>query len=194
MPRIISALFFASVLIFGATCCKKKSTKKDPIEVDIYRSDTTTLPTAIPPLAISLDFTSPPMQIDTFATKVDEYITPYGFNKGQITKVVLKSLNIVLENSPGQTFNFVKNSPPSLSVYVDSFAGNTPQLVASIQNRPAGATTMTLDVQNKDIKDYFRSQYMKLLVGFKTEENEGLSSDTKFRVNYVFTVYADPNL
>ena len=194
MQRIISALFLASILILGVSSCKKKSTKKDLIEVDVSRSDTTSLPASIPPLAISLDFTSPPMQIDTFATKVDEYISPYGFNKSQITKVVLKSINIILENSPGQTFNFVKNAPPSLSVYVDSFAGTTPQLVASIQDRPAGATNMSLNVNGVDIKDYFRSEYMKLLVGFKTEENEGLNAATKFRVNYVFTVFADPNL
>lgn len=196
MKQFISLSLIAVFLTVAFTECKKKktSTPKDLVEVDIDRSDTTTLPSAIPPLTMSLDFTTPPMQIDTFATKVDEYIGPYGFTKSQITKVYLKSLQIIIENSPGQTFDFIKDAPPSLKVYVDSFSGTTPLMVASIQNRIAGTTTINLNVESVDIKDYFRSEFMKLLVGFKTEENQGLSSSAKFRVNYRFHVTADPNL
>lgn len=197
MKSPISILLLSVVLLTGISCCKKGSTggtKKDLIVVDIDRSDTTSLPSAITALPFSLDLSNPPMQIDTFATKVDEYINPYGFTKNQITKVNLKSLSIILENSPGQTFNFIKDTLTSITVYVDSFAGTTPQAVAYKTNRPANASSMQLDVYTTDIKDYFRSEFMKLLVGFRTQENEGLNASTKFRVNYTFTVTADPNL
>lgn len=193
----IAILLVAGIFLTGISCCKKDSsggTKKNLIVVDIDRSDTTSLPSAITALPISLDLSNPPMQIDTFATKVDEYINPYGFTKNQITKVNLKSISIVLENSPGQTFNFIKDTLTSLTVYVDSFSGSTPQAVAYKVSRPANVSSLQLDVNTTDIKDYFRSEFMKLLVGFRTQENEGLNASTKFRVNYTFTVTADPNL
>lgn len=197
MNRIISALFLA-VIAMGIASCKRTSggggTKKDIIVVDIDRSDTTTLPIPIPASPFSIDLSSTPYQIDTFATKVDEYITPYGFSKAQITKVNLKSLSIVLENAPTQTFNFIKDSLTSLRVYVDSFSGSTPKQVASIQSRPANVKTLNMIVDGADIKDYFKSDFMKLLIAFRTQENEGLANGTVFRVNYTFTVTADPNL
>lgn len=198
MKKILSILSIAVILIQISSCKKTTkgggTTKKNIIVVDIDRSDTTSLPTAIPALPFSVDLSNPPMQIDTFATKVDEYITPYGFTKAQITKVNLKSLSIVLENSPGQTFNFIKDTLTSITVYVDSFSGTTPIPVALLQSRPANATSIQLSVNQTDIKDYFRSDYMKLLVGFRTQENEAMNASTKFRVNYTFTVTADPNL
>ncbi|HNB81600.1 MAG TPA: hypothetical protein PLP14_05830, partial [Chitinophagaceae bacterium] len=145
-------------------------------------------------LATSVDLSTTPFQIDTFATKVDEYITPYGFNKNQIVKVNLKAISLVLENAPSQTFNFIKDTLTSLSIYVDSFSGTTPQVVAFKVKRPLNVNNLVLDVNSTDIKDYFRSEFMKLLVGFRTQENEGVDASTKFRVNYTFTVTADPNL
>lgn len=200
MKQFISLALLAICMNMVFTACKKgkngggSTIKKDPITVPIDRSDTTTLPTAIPPLTMSLDFTTPPMQIDTFATKVDEYIGSYGITKNQITNVHLKSLQIRLENSPGQTFDFIKNTPPSLKVYVDSFSGTNPVMVASVQTITPGATVIDLNVESVDIKDFFRSDYMKLLVGFKTQENQGLNAAAVFRVNYSFVVTADPNL
>ncbi len=196
MNKLISVLFVSIILAVSFSCCKKKTTttpKKDLIVVDIDRSDTTSLPFAIAPGA-PIDLVNTPFQIDTFATKVDEYITPYGFTKAQITKVNLKSLSIVLENSPGQTFNFLDSVGTSIKIYVDSFSGTTPLEVASKTNVPRNITNLTLTVNSADIKDYFRSQYMKLLVGFRTQDNEGVTASTKFRVNYTFTVTADPNL
>jgi hypothetical protein len=200
MNRIISVLFIA-VTFIGISSCKKKSSgggsKKDIIIVDVDRSDTTSLASALPALAASLDFTTAPlgpMQLDTFATKVDEYLGMYGFKSSQITKVNLKSLSIIIENSPGQKFNFIKDSLTSLRVYVDSFSGTTPIEVAYKTSVPRDQTSLNLAVDPVDFKDVFRSQYMKLLVGFRTQENEGVTASTKFRVNYTFTVTADPNL
>ncbi|HNF70899.1 MAG TPA: hypothetical protein PLP34_00700 [Chitinophagaceae bacterium] len=192
----IPLLLVAVLALTTFSCCKKKGgdTKKDLIVVDIDRSDTTSLPFALPPLATSVDLSTTPFQIDTFATKVDEYITPYGFNKNQIVKVNLKAISLVLENAPSQTFNFIKDTLTSLSIYVDSFSGTTPQVVAFKVKRPLNVNNLVLDVNSTDIKDYFRSEFMKLLVGFRTQENEGVDASTKFRVNYTFTVTADPNL
>ncbi|MEN9338787.1 MAG: hypothetical protein RIQ62_99 [Bacteroidota bacterium] len=196
MKQIAVPFLLAIGVLFSISSCKKKGSdggKKDIIVVDIDRSDTTSLADSIGALAFSIPF-DPPMKLDTFATKVDEYITPYGFNKGQITKVNLKSLSIVIENSPSQTFNFIKDTLVPLTIYVDSFTGTTPKPVAFLYSRPASVKTLNLTVDGTDIKDYFRSEFMQLLVGFRTQENEPVYKNTKFRVNYTFTVTADPNL
>ncbi|MBK8144980.1 MAG: hypothetical protein IPK62_08260 [Bacteroidetes bacterium] len=194
MFKLISFSTLCLLIAISFSCCKKKTTtnntSNNDIVVDIDRSDTTSLPASIPPLAVSLDFSATPMQIDTFATKVDEYIAPYGFGKDDIIKVNLIKLNMVLENAPGQTFNFVKDSLISLKVFVDSFGGSAPKLVAQKVNIPQGVSSMEFDVMADDIKDYFRADYMKILVAFRTQENEGLAANAKFRVNYTFRVTA----
>ncbi len=189
------------IISIGFSSCGKKGSGNNggggngggsgsTIEVPISRSDTTSLPISLPPLAVSFDFATTPVQIDTFATKVDEYITPYGFKKSDITKVEVTALNIVLENAPGQTFDFIKDTLTSIRVYVDSFNGTTPLQVAFKQSITPGTSSLTLTVDPVDIKDYFRADYMKLLVGFRTQENQGLAAATKFRVNYGFKVTA----
>ncbi|MBK7586866.1 MAG: hypothetical protein IPI22_00245 [Bacteroidetes bacterium] len=195
MNKLLSLTALCLIIAISFTCCKKKSTTTNngngnDIVVNIDRSDTTTLPSAIPPLPGSLDFSATPMQIDTFATKVDEYISPYGFTKNDIIKVNLVKLNMIIENAPGQTFNFVKDSLISLKVYVDSFGGTAPKLVAQKVSIPAGSTSVEFDVMPDDIKDYFRADYMKILVAFRTQEYEGLAANAKFRVNYTFRVTA----
>ena len=211
MKKIILLALTGVVLTASISSCKKNgsgnsgnggngggSGSGSTIEVPISRSDTTSLPMAIDALPISLDFMTPtglpggPMQIDTFATKVDQYITPYGFAKKDIQKVNVTKLNIVLENAPSQYFNFVKNMNPAISikVFVDSFNGTSPKLVASKVDIPANVKELALDVDPSDIKDYFNAEYMKILIGFYTQENESLSGNTKFRVNYEFKVTA----
>lgn len=198
MNKIISLATICLIIAISFSCCKKKTTggsggsggTNNSIDVPIDRSDTTTLPAAISPLPFSLDFSTSPMQIDTFATKVDEYISPYGFTKDDILKVNLTKLNMVIENAPGQTFNFIKDTLISLKIYVDSFGGNTPKLVAQKVNIPVNSTSLEFDVLQEDIKDYFRAEYMKIMVAFRTQENEGLAGNAKFRVNYSFVVTA----
>lgn len=199
MNKILSLLSICLLIAFSISSCKKKSTtnnnnnSNNDIVVDIDRTDTTSLPYAINPLPLSLDLTSPPfgpIQMDTFATKVDEYITPYGFTKNDIIKVNLTKLNMVIENAPGQTFNFVKDTLISIKVYVDSFTGTAPKLVASKAHITPNSNSIVFDVETDDIKDYFRADYMKISVAFRTQENEGLDAASKFRVNYTFRVTA----
>jgi hypothetical protein len=168
------------------------------VTVPIDRSDTTSLTQAIPGLPISLDFMnvsaipgSGPMTIDTFATKVDEYITPYGFAKKDIQSVTLTALSINIENAPSQYFNFVKDTTPiSIKVLVDSFNGTSPKMVAFKESVPRNINQMQLTVDPSDIKDYFNADYMKIMIGFYTQENEELIGTAKFRVNYSFKIIA----
>ncbi|MCC7029690.1 MAG: hypothetical protein IT257_05235 [Chitinophagaceae bacterium] len=200
MNKILSLLTICLILAISFSSCKKKTTTNTNggnactgcVEVPIDRSDTTSLPFGIPGGA-SLDFTVPPfgpVLLDTFATKVDEFIGPYGFTKADMLKVNVTKLSMVIENAPGQTFNFIKDAPISLRIYVDSFNGTTPKMIASRDNIPQGVTTMDLVVSTDDIKDYFRADYMEISAAFKTADGESLASGTKFRVNYSFKVTA----
>lgn len=199
MKKLISFAFLGAILVTGAGSCKKKSSTSNNnnsnsgsiVEVPIDRSDTTTLTSAIPPLPISLDFMSTPMLIDTFATKVDEYITPYGFAKKDIQKVNVTALRINIENSPSQYFNFVKDTTPvSIKIFVDSIGGTNHKLVAYRNNIPANVNQLDLTVDPADIKDYFNADYMGIYIAFYTKEMEGLDGSAKFRVNYSFKITA----
>ncbi len=196
------ALACLGLFLFSVSSCKKGNNNDDNnnnsklVIVPIDRSDTTSLPSALPTLPVSIDFTTPPngpLMVDTFATKVDEFIGPYGFNKNQMTKVTVKKLRMNIENVGGQTFNFVKDSLISIQIFVDSFGGTAPKRVAFLQNVPRNVTSLEFNVDGVDIKDYFRANYMKILLGFRTQENETLDANAKFRVNYTFEVTADPS-
>lgn len=189
MKNIFSISVVCFIILFSIACCKKKGTDtippKEIIEIPITRTDTTTLQTSIPPLPGSTVFK---VVIDTFATKVDEFIGPYGYTKDEILKVNLTALNMVLESTTGQTFNFIKDTLISLKVYVDSFNGVLPKLVATKTSIPLNATNVTFDVIADDIKDYFRADYMKIIIEFRNEENQGLDASSVFRVNYTFKI------
>lgn len=195
------ALACLGLTLFTVSSCKKgnnnnNNNNNNLVIVPIDRSDTTSLPSALPNLPISIDFSNPPngpILVDTFATKVDEFIGPYGFNKNQMTKVIVKKLRMNIENTTAQTFNFVKDTLMSVQIYVDSFGGTAPKRVAFIQNVSRNVNVLEFNVDGDDIKDYFRADYMKILLGFRTQENETLDVNAKFRVNYTFEVTADPS-
>ncbi|MEZ5046614.1 MAG: hypothetical protein R2831_06445 [Chitinophagaceae bacterium] len=184
------------LLFFLASCCKDKSNNNNnnnnnnTTTVPIAYTDTTSLPIAIPPFPTS---TLVNVKIDTFATKVDEFISPYGVTKEKITKVNLKNLSMKLENT-AQTFNFIKNLGPNVSaeIFVDSFGGANPVRVAYINDIAPNITSMDMLVETVDIKDFFRAQYMEIWVKFYTAENEGLLANTKFRFNFTFEVTLIP--
>lgn len=195
-------LAFLGLVTLSITSCKKgnnnnnNNNNNNLVIVPIDRSDTTSLPSALPTLPVSIDFSNPPngpILVDTFATKVDEFIGPYGFNKNQMTKVIVKKLRMNIENVGTQTFNFVKDTLISVQIYVDSFGGTAPKRVAYMQNVPRNVKELEFSLDGDDIKEYFRADYMKIMLGFRTQENETLDANAKFRVNYTFEVTADPS-
>lgn len=208
MKKIILIALVGLTGLGTMNSCKKKNSGDNNnggggntgnlVTVPIDRSDTTSLTAPIASIPFSLDFMNPsaipglgPMTIDTFATKVDEYITPYGFAKKDIQSVTLTALSINIENAPSQYFNFVKDTiPVSIKVLVDSFNGTSPKLVAFKESVPRNINQMQLTVDPADIKDYFNADYMKIMIGFYTQENEELIGTAKFRVNYSFKIIA----
>jgi hypothetical protein len=127
MKKQLFVLILSTLAIGYLAACKKNNSGNNdnnnnnivkPVEVTIPFTDTTSLNEEIVGLPISL----PIDYVDTFATKVDEFITPYGFKKDDITKVSAKYMTISIENNMTQTMNFIKDS---VRIYVDSFAGIT---------------------------------------------------------------------
>lgn len=202
MKKLLSVFLIVAGLSLTFSCCKKDSNNNNnnngggggggnnTTTVPIGYSDTTSLTMQLDPQPFSLPIN---MKIDTFATKVDEFISPYGITKDKITKVNLKDLNMKLENTI-QTFNFIKNMAPGVSaeILVDSFGGTAPKRVAYITDIAQNATTLNMNVDPVDIKDYFRAQYMEIWVKFNTQENEGVLTGTKFRFNFTFEVTLIP--
>jgi protein tyrosine phosphatase len=63
-------------------------------------------------------------------------------------------------------------------------------MVAFKESVPRNINQMQLTVDPADIKDYFNADYMKIMIGFYTQENEELIGTAKFRVNYSFKIIA----
>ncbi|HAD34166.1 MAG TPA: hypothetical protein DCF44_06670 [Chitinophagaceae bacterium] len=189
MYSSISKTLILFVLVIGAFSCKKKSTTTPPstnsenIVVDIPYTKSKTLTDAIPALPLSV-----PVNItDTFATLVDQYITPYGFTKNDIISVTPVMMNVVIDNNTSQTLNFADDS---VKVFVDAYGGSNPLLVAYKKGIPLNAKSVDMDIENKDFKDYFNNEYMQVTLNFNTRLNEAMAANTTFITNFKFRITA----
>lgn len=188
MKQTLRFTLLGLLLIGSISACKKKSTSTPPstssnnVVVDIPYTKSVTLP-EVPALPLSLPFE----HTDTFATLVDEFISPYGFTKADILSVTPVSMNVTIDNSSPQTFNFVDDSA---KVYVDAYNGTNPTLVAYVKNIPLNAKSIDFTVVNTDFKDYFNSEYMQVTLKCNTRANEGMANNSTFITNFKFRITA----
>jgi hypothetical protein len=188
---ILSLLFVVSITIFNS--CKKKSTASssntnpnaDLIDIDVPYTKAKTITDAIPALTFSIEF---PL-IDTFATKVDEYLATYGagITKDKIVKIAPLSMNATIDNANAQTLDFIDDS---VKVYVDAYNGTNPRLVATKYGILPGAKSIDFTIIDSDIKDYFNSEYMQFTLKFNSKINQGMLANTTFITNIKFKITA----
>jgi len=177
--------------LMNVTSCKKKSTggggggTTSDISVEVPYTKSKTLP-EIPAFPISL-----PVDItDTFATKSDEYLSLYGFKKENVKRISPLSMNVIIDNASTQTLDFIDDS---VKIYVDAYNGSNPTLVAYKYNIPAGSKSITFDIIDTDIKDYFNQAYMQVTLKFNTKPNQGMLANTNFISNFKFKIVGKPN-
>ncbi len=187
MNRIISALIIAVITISSITSCKKKS--KPDITVTIPYTKAKVLPAIDTPYNII----SLPIEItDTFATQVDAYLNTYagGISKSKIKTLTAETMNVLVDSSTAQTLNFVDDS---VKIYVDTYGGTNPVLVAYKKGIPANSKSIDFDIIKTDIKDLFYAPYMQVTLKFNTKANEKVLAGAYFISNFSFKVVADGN-
>jgi|LakMenEpi03Aug12_release.lakeMendotaPanAssembly.Ray.scaffolds.fasta_scaffold01835_32 hypothetical protein len=193
MKKILQFSFIACIFILAASACKKKSTANTNtnttntqyIDVEIPYTKSKTITDAIPSLAFSM-----PIDLkDTFATKVDEYLTTYapGVKKEDIVKITPMMMNTSIDNTNTQNLDFVDDS---VKVYVDAYNGTNPRLVAYKYGILPGATSIDFTVVDTDVKDYFNNQFMQFSLKFNTKANQGMLANTTFITNIKFKITA----
>ncbi len=131
---------------------------------------------------------SSPILLDTFATKVDVTLAPYGVTKDKIKSVTATSLSLEITNNPGQLLDFMD----TVRIYIDSFNGNTPKLLAYKNAVPLGLRTLALDVITDDFKNYFKADFCKILLGGHVRSGYPIKSGTEFKYNCGFRITATP--
>lgn len=179
MKKVIILSFMAVVAIASLNSCKKKYVNKD-IEYPITKNKL--LVDAIPAMAWSL-----PVELkDTFATKVEETLSPLGMTKDQIVKITPKSFEAYIDNTNSQTLDFIDDS---VKVYVDSYGGTNPILVAYKYGIKPGEKKINFTVVNTDVKDLFNNPYMQFILKFNTKPNQGMQANTNFitSINFIIT-------
>ncbi|HOZ52788.1 MAG TPA: hypothetical protein PLU17_13070 [Chitinophagaceae bacterium] len=189
MKRIISVLLVSTAFVISFSCCKKKTTSKSDIVVDIPYSKAKVLPAIDSPFNII----SLPIEItDSFATKVDEYLNTYagGISKSKIKSLKPLSMNVQVDPGTAQTLNFVDDS---VKIYVDKYGGTTPILVAYKKGIPNNAKSIDFDIISTDIKDLFYEPYMQVTLKFNTKAGEKVLAGANFISNFAFRIVADPN-
>lgn len=187
MKKIILLSLMTVAVIGSFNSCKRKNktTLKDivyPITKNKLLKD------SIAPFPISIkDY---PLE-DTFATKVEETLSPLGMNKDQIKKITPNFFEAYIDNSNSQTLDFIDDS---IKVYVDAYGGNNPRLVAYKYGIKTGEKKVTFTVVDTDVKEYFNNQYMKFILKFNTKPNQGMQANTNFITSIKFIITAEiPN-
>lgn len=167
------------------SACGKKSTDRKTVTIPITFSKTKVLTTAIPAMPWSIEI---PIT-DTFATKVDEYLSLYapGVSRADIVSIKPKSFSVYIDNSTAQNFDFVDDS---IKVFVDKYGGSDSILVSKKYGVPLSTKSITFDVVEKDIKDLFYSDYMKFILLFNSRPNQGMMANSSFVTNVGFEIVA----
>lgn len=187
MKRMLLLLLGAAMMIGSLDSCKKK--RKPNLTIPFPYTKSKTLPAIDTPFnVISL----PIEMTDTFATKVDEFLSIYGqgTTRSQIVSLTPDYMEVLVDAGTSQTFNFVDDS---VKVFVDAYNGTNPILVAYKKGIPANSTKIAFDIIRTDIKELFNNPYMQVTLKFNTKPNEKILAGSMFTTNFGFAITVDPN-
>lgn len=141
MKRIALILLLASVSLLFTTCKKTKEKADEITEFDIDYSTTVSVPSNTISLNVPVDFTTPDVPTQSSSK--------FALNKttqGLVDYIKLTRFNISVGNG---NLDFLK----SLSIFIKA-SGMGETLVASKTSIPTGITTVAMDLQDVNIKDY----------------------------------------
>jgi len=154
MKKIV-ALLLTSVLMMGLGSCQKtKDQINELTEFDIDYTSSMTIPsTSFTTVTAPVEITTPNIATNT-STKFAENKT----TQDLVSEIKMTKFNI---STTGANLDFLK----SVSIYIKT-AGQPDQLVASKSNIPAGATSISADLQDVNIKNYLFAENMQFRVSF----------------------------
>lgn len=180
--KIVLAALAVSAIAY-AGCSKFRSLAN--IQRDIpysYQTDSIAIDSSvsIPPQGISISL--PKFGI---ATNADAELSQAGSSEELIIHVKPSSLNLELLNPPTANFNFVD----TVRLYLS--AGGQPEILAAYKyGIPKNVKMIDLDVEDVNIKDYFKQDSMFFRIeGHFTDLP---ADDAQLKINTVFNVLANP--
>ncbi|MBK8367296.1 MAG: hypothetical protein IPL10_07715 [Bacteroidetes bacterium] len=147
MKKIISFSFITALLVLGVSCKKEEAAKLT--EFDISYSTNLTIPSASmtvsnPSLTpTTVEFTTP-----NVPTQQAAKFSAEGTAKNLIDQIKMTKFDISVSGA-GANLDFLK----SLTVYIKA-SGVGEQMVSTKTNIPAGLTSVSMDLQDVNIKDY----------------------------------------
>jgi len=147
MKKIISFSFITALLVLGVSCKKEEAAKLT--EFDISYSTNLTIPSANmtvsnPSLTpTTVEFTTP-----NVPTQQAAKFSAEGTAKNLIDQIKMTKFDISVSGA-GANLDFLK----SLTVYIKA-SGVGEQMVSTKTNIPAGLTSVSMDLQDVNIKDY----------------------------------------
>jgi hypothetical protein len=148
MKKIIFYSFIIGLIGIGISC-KKKDEANKLTEFDINYSSNITIPTASmtvsnPSLTpTTVEFTTP-----NVPTQQSSKFSSEGTAQRLIDEIKMTKYDISVSGA-GANLNFLK----SLTIYIKA-ANVGEQLIASKSNIPTGVTSVSMDLQDVNIKDY----------------------------------------
>jgi hypothetical protein len=147
MKKIISFSFITTLLVFGVSCKKEEAAKLT--EFDINYSTNLTIPSVSmtvsnPSLTpTTVEFTTP-----NVPTQQAAKFSAEGTAQSLIDQIKMTKFDISVSGS-GANLDFLK----SLTVYIKA-SGLGEQIVATKTNIPSGITSVAMELQDLNIKDY----------------------------------------
>lgn len=144
MKKIFGYLFIISLIGFGLSCKKKEVDKLT--EFDINYTTNLSIPSASVPVSsptTSVEFTTPnvpTLQASKFSAE--------GTAKNLISEIKMTKFNLSAVGT-GANLDYLK----SLTIYIKA-ANVGEQMVASKTSIPDGLTTISMDLQDTNIKNY----------------------------------------
>ncbi len=149
MKKILSLSFIIAFIAFGLSCKKKEEVNK-LTEFDINYSTNLSIPSnsiAVNSQTTSVEFTTPNVPTQQ-ATKFSEA----GTAQNLIDEIKMTKFNITAISSSTTTtadLDYLK----SVTIYIKASSQND-QIIATKTNIPTGSTSVSLDLQDVNIKNY----------------------------------------
>ena len=147
MKKIISLSFITVLLVFSISCKKEEAAKLT--EFDINYSTNLSIPSAsVPVTSTSITPTTVEFTTPNVPTQQSTKFSAEGTAKSLIDQIKMTKFDISVSGA-GANLDFLK----SLTVYIKA-SGVGEQMVSTKTNIPSGVTSVSMDLQDVNIKDY----------------------------------------
>ncbi|MCE3259752.1 MAG: hypothetical protein K0S12_1393 [Bacteroidetes bacterium] len=152
MKKLSGVLFICFIVLFNLSCKKTKEKVDEATEFDIHYSTNLSVPSNTLPVNTEVNFNTPDVPTQSTSKFLEYKTTQQLVDDIRFTK-------FRISETSGANLDFLK----SLSIYVKA-SGMSEQLVATKNPIATGQTSIDLDLQDVNIKNYIFQQNIQFRV------------------------------